>query len=249
MINVYLLVGSVIGWFALLTIIKWKWSLSTASASYAVAFVHGIFTTRATEYIIYTDSIWSAEQFGGPVTPLQAVIITISAGYFLYDIWVCFKTDEALVIKCHHVLATTIFATTLWAGKSGPEVVVCLWCGEFTNVFLNLRFFFQNYKGGERFRNSVIPFLNDVLFVIGFAVMRFGIGSYAMYHIFFSGRSLQSLQLCCVGFTTVNLYLGKMIVDEVSKTLSSMFSSKKSSPPPSSKVNPHPITTAHQHQE
>lgn len=250
MIDVYLLVASVIGWFLLLTIIKWKWSLSTASASYAVAFVHGIFMTRATEYIIYTDGIWSADQFGGPVTPIQAVIITMSAGYFLYDIWICFKTGEPLVIKCHHVLATTIFVTTLWAGKSGPEVVVCLWCGEFTNVFLNLRFFFQNYKGGERFRNSVIPFLNDAFFVIGFAVMRFGIGSYATYHILFSGRSLQILKLCCIGFTAVNLYMGKVIASEVVKMVSPMLSKKKSSTSPPLQVNlPPPITTAHQHQD
>ena len=226
MLDITLLFGSLVGWILLLKVIQWKWGLTTSTASYAVSFCHGLFVTRAAEYVIYTEGVWSADKIGGPVTPLQNTILTVSLGYFIYDTYICFTIDETLVIKCHHVLATIIFIGTLLAEKSGPEVIVCSWCGEFTNMFLNLRFFFNNYQGGHRF-NIPLTMLNDVMFVVWFVVLRFGIGSFVIYHILTSGRSLAVLKFGALGFTAVNLVLGRMIVQEVLKMLGSLFSPKQ----------------------
>ena len=217
MLNISLLVASLVGWVSLFNAIKWKWSLSTSSTSYAVAFCHGVFASRAAEYSFYSEGILDVSKFGGQVSQLQNVIISISLAYFLYDFYICFVIGEALVIKCHHILSSIIFFWTLVAEKSGPEVTVFLWIGEFTNAFLNLRYYYQN---SARFRGSMLAAINDVAFAVLFFVLRFGLGSFYIYHILKGGaRSLLAVKIGAVCFTAVNLSMGKTIFVESAKFL------------------------------
>ena len=217
MLNIYLLVASLVGWISLYNVIKWKWSLSTVLTSYTVAFCHGMFASRSAEYCIYTEGILDVNKFGGPVSPLQNVILTISLAYFLYDSYICFVKGEALVIKCHHILSSFVFLLTIVAEKSGPEVTVSLWIGEFTNAFLNLRYYYQN---SARFRGSMLAVMNDVAFVVLFLIMRFVVCTFYTYHVLKGGdRTLLPLRIGAVCFYAVNLSIGKIIFDESVKFL------------------------------
>ena len=204
------MVISTIGWWLLFVLIKWYWSLTTKSTSYAVAFVHGILSCRACEYIIYTENLLDTQKFGGAVTPLQNVLLLFSVGYFLYDSYICYVIKENFVIKMHHVFAVLIFCATMWTARSGPEVIISVWMGEFTNACLNLRYFFQH---NEPFCNSKIATLNDFSFGISFILFRFVFGTYVVYHILSLGRTIIAVQISSIFFTLINLYMGKMLID------------------------------------
>ena len=216
MLNLVFLASAVVGWTALFKLVQWKWSLTTISTSYVVAIVHGLFGSRVSEYAIYTEKLWRIEKFGEDNTVLQDTILTVSLGYFIYDFVICLIIKETVVIKVHHFLACVIFAGTLSESYSGPETVVCLWYGEFTNVFCNLRYFFQNQ---DRFRGSTVAFVNDVFFAVGFLFMRFVVGTYVIYYILTLGKSLPVVQAGSILFTGVNLSMGKIIVLESLKVL------------------------------
>uniref|UniRef100_A0A7M5X6P6 TLC domain-containing protein n=1 Tax=Clytia hemisphaerica TaxID=252671 RepID=A0A7M5X6P6_9CNID len=207
----YILLGiGIVLWFFIFKLIQWKWSLATTSTSYAVAFLHGLFAARSCEYLIVTEQLWDFNRFGGPVSPLQKTVLTISAAYFLYDTLICFIIKESVMIKAHHLLATIIFLGTTYAGTSGPEVIICVWYGEFTNMFCNLRYFFQH---SERFAGSIIALINDILFFVFFLSLRFIFGTYVIYHIFMIGRSLLVVRLGAISFTFVNVAMGKMMIE------------------------------------
>lgn len=209
-----LIVNLVIGfmaWVAVCKLIQWKWNLSLESTSYAVAFVHGFLACRLCEYSIFTEELWSIEKIGGPVSPFQNGIITVSAAYFYYDIIICFLIKAPLFMKAHHLFAILIFTTTLMMSHSGPEVIICLWLGEFTNACLNIRYWFEHH---ERFCKSKVSLVNDVAFAVFFIALRFIVCSYVIFYILTLGRSLIIVQIGSICFTVVNLIMGKMIFTE-----------------------------------
>jgi len=216
MLNLVFLVSALVGWTTLFKLVQWKWSLTTTPASHAIAFAHGFFASRSSEYVIYMEKLWRVEKFGEDNTPLQDAILTVSLAYFIYDLVICFIIKETVLIKTHHFLAVLIVAATISESYSGPEVIVSLWYGEFTNVFINLRYFFQNQ---DRYRGSSVAFVNDVFFAVFFLFLRFVVGTYVIYCILTLGKSLPMVQVGSILFIGVNILMGKIIVVESLKVL------------------------------
>lgn len=202
-------VVSLLFWPILCLCIKKLFKLeSIGSTSYAVSFVHGFIICRCCEYSIYTEDLW-IDDFGAALSPFQFKILSISAAYFLYDTFVCLHMKEPVHFLFHHLFAFIIFSSCLIAQKSGPEVVICLWLGEFSGPCLNLRFWFANNK---ELKGSKWSLLNDVLFCIVFLILRFVIGPYVVYYIMMQERTLLLVKLGSIGFFTINLIMLRLMV-------------------------------------
>lgn len=184
---------------------------SIASTSYAVSFLHGVFICRCCEYSIYTESLW-IDDFGDDVSPLQFKILSISAGYFAYDIFICLHMKEPLHIIVHHLLSFAIISTSLVTLRSGPELIICLWFAELSNSYSNLRFWFTNHKVLKGTKWSL---LNNVLFCFVFIFLRFVIGPYIIYYILVQERTLMIVKAGCIAFGAINLIMVHAMFDSI----------------------------------
>lgn len=206
---------SIILWPTLMFCIKRSFQLSFTATTYAVAFVHGLVASFLCQYSIFTENLW-IENVGEDVSPLQYKIISLSAGYFIYDTFTCICIKEPLYILMHHIFAFSIFLSALVTMNSGPEIIFCLLLGEFTNSCLNLRFWFAN---NDSVKGSKWSMVNDVLFFVMFITLRFGIAPFVIYRILFEERTLAIVKMGSIGFTVINLIMLHIMLTTLSNML------------------------------
>ena len=151
------------------------------------------------------------DQFGGDLTIPQYYAISFSAGYILYDTILCFHTDKRLYIMVHHFVTLFTLVLALLVEKCGQELILSIWGAEISGPYLNIRNFFQN----SRFKSSVWSLVNDIVFIVSFVAMRFGLGGLILSKLFWSADSFLVIKIAGVIFSLVNFSMFAVICSQL----------------------------------
>ena len=171
--------------------------------SYIVAFMHGLISSRCCELVWYMEESMKFEKFGSDLTVPQYWVISLSAGYFLYDTIICLRTNEKVYYIVHHFITFLTLIYVLLEKKCGPELILAIWTAEGSGPCLNLRYFFEN----SRFKSSRWSLVNDIVFVVLFLILRFGLGSLMMYKLYWSVNTFIVIKTGGFLFFSFNLFL------------------------------------------
>ena len=119
--------------------------------------------------------------WGTPTTYCQNLIGLSSVTYFIADfiIEVAIKTIDYPTF-IHHVIAIVLGGQFYWNQYGGIEVVLCIFLAEISNPFLVLRTLFK-LQGDKK---SGIYFINELIFMISFLIVRVFIGPFVIWHFF-----------------------------------------------------------------
>lgn len=171
--------------------------------SYIVAFMHGLISSRCCELVWYMEESMKFEKFGSDLTVPQYWVISLSAGYFLYDTIICLRTNEKVYYIVHHFITFLTLIYVLLEKKCGPELILAIWTAEGSGPCLNLRYFFEN----SRFKSSRWSLVNDIVFVVLFLILRFGLGSLMMYKLYWSVNTFIVIKTGGFLFFSFHLFL------------------------------------------
>lgn len=121
---------------------------------------------------------WPFTYLGEPNTNLHNMIAVISLGYFLFDFsWCVFMKTEGPVMLAHHLVSIVGLVYVTYQGRSASELTAVLGASEFTNPFLQIRWFM---KTSNNYSGKMAVFV-DWTFVTCFCVARLGVGSVFHY--------------------------------------------------------------------
>ena len=205
------LAGSYITWSLLMFLLQKYYRDDLTFNSYIVAFIHAVFSCRCCELVWYIEQSMKLDQFGGDLTTPQYYAISFSAGYILYDTILGFHTDKKLYILVHHFVTLFTLVQALLVEKCGPELILSIWGAEISGPYLNMRNFFQN----SRLKSSVWSLVNDIVFIVSFVAMRFGLGGLILNKLFCSADSILVIKIAGVIFSLVNFSMFAVICSQL----------------------------------
>ena len=206
-----LLAGSYITWSLLMFLLQKYYRDDLTFNSYIAAFMHSVISCRCCELVWHIEQSMKFDQFGGDLTIPQYYAISFSAGYILYDTILCFHTDKRLYIMVHHFVTLFTLVLALLVEKCGPELILSIWGAEISGPYLNIRNFFQN----SRFKSSVWSLVNDIVFIVSFVAMRFGLGGLILSKLFWSADSFLVIKISGVIFSLVNFSMFAVICSQL----------------------------------
>ena len=167
------------------------------------------------------------ENVGGANTKPQALCMAVSLSYFIYDLCYCAMVGERESVV-HHLFTIAGLASGLLNGKSGAELVGCLFLMEVSNPSLHLRDILREMK----LKDGPIGSANDLFFAVAFLVCRLVIGPFIVYETVMCPHNELVVKLGGLGILVVSVMwsvkIVKMIAKEVKK-LSGGKSAKTSS--------------------
>ena len=131
-----------------------------------IAGFHGMVSSIACFISAFILGPWPFTHIGYPPNPLHCAIITISLGYFIFDIgWCLYMQTEQPLMLVHHLLSVLGFIYVLWFDIYGCEITSILGASEYTNPLLQLRWFLK-HTGKYTGRTEIfIDWLFLVLFI------------------------------------------------------------------------------------
>ena len=222
----YVVIGTALLCFCLLQFLLWVVRASFWDSSNYVYLVFGVGITRAVEYYFYTNPhLLDLDRLGSECTWEESVLLGISAGYFLYDIPLSLYLKEVWYLFLHHVLSFVIVTTAWYYNKSGFDLLLCLWLGEFSCPCCFWIFYYEN-KPHEKKNNKWMK-INEICFGLSFLICRFVIGPFLVYRLFMSRDTMMVVKLGCVMFYIVNFALLKNILLQIVEIYKSFFSKTK----------------------
>nr|XP_023672098.1 transmembrane protein 136-like isoform X1 [Paramormyrops kingsleyae]XP_023672099.1 transmembrane protein 136-like isoform X1 [Paramormyrops kingsleyae] len=143
-----------------------------------VTLLHGILCVCVTAYIGFADGPWPFTHPGVENTALQVAAMSLSLGYFLFDMgWCIYFHTEGPVMLGHHGLSILGILLALGLGESGTEACAALFGTEITNPLLQARWFLRQMGRYEGLAGDAV----DLLFVALFTSVRIGVGSWMLY--------------------------------------------------------------------
>ena len=214
-----MLVACCCGWGIIMFLLQKFYKDNVEFNSYIVAFIHALISCRCCEIVWYIEESTKLDQFGSDLTMPQYFVISLSAGYFLYDTIICFLIQEELVFIVHHVICFATLLTAILTLKCGPELIWALWSFEQSGPCLNLRFFIEN----SRHKSSGIAITNECLFCIVFLVFRYAVGGWALRTLLVSQNSLLIIKLLCSTFFLYNQIILYTMLKRIKRVLSSVY--------------------------
>ena len=214
-----MLVACCCGWGLIMFLLQKLYKNNLEFNSYIVAFIHALISCRCCEVIWYIEESMKLDQFGSDLTTPQYFVISLSAGYFLYDTIICFLIQEEVVFIVHHVICFTILLIAILTFKCGPELIWAIWSFEQSGPFLNLRFFLEN----SRHKSSGIAITNECLFCIVFLVFRYAVGSWVLHKLLVSQNSLLIIKLLCSTFFLYNQIILYTMLKRIKHVLGSAY--------------------------
>lgn len=147
-----------------------------------VAFTHSFLVCRMTEYFIFLDS-WPLNRIGGQIMDNDYIILYFSASYFMFDlIWCLYMGTEGPVMFVHHIVCVLGIPSVVYFGANSAEAIFCIWGGELTNPFLQIRWFLKETNHGS----SSFSWWNDFLFALSFLFIRAGVFTVLAYYFYFA---------------------------------------------------------------
>lgn len=143
-----------------------------------VTFIHAITVTILGGYIVFVQGPWPFTDSGGPNSPLQQFVVTISLAYFLLDLtWCLYFRTEGLVMLLHHTVSIAGLSACLVVRCYGTEMVTTLFGAEITNPLLQLRWFLRTMNKYNTLLGNII----DVAFIFLFGFFRIFLGTIFLY--------------------------------------------------------------------
>lgn len=128
---------------------------------------------------------------GYPNTTLQACLMCLTLGYFIFDLsWCIYFNSEGILMLLHHTLSILGTIIVLVLGKSATEVNAVVFVSEITNPLLQLRWFLRHMGCYRSFMGDVV----DFLFVALFLVLRIVGGAWIMHAVVMSSRTILVLK-------------------------------------------------------
>lgn len=141
-----------------------------------VSIVHAVVAIYYS-YVTFTSGFAGMfDNIGGPNTDAQALCMAVSLSYFIYDLIYCAVVGE-LESVFHHLFTIGGLASGVLQGKSGSELVACLFLMEVSNPSLHLRTLLLEMG----LKNSTVFSLNNFVFALVFLVCRLVIGPPLVY--------------------------------------------------------------------
>eukprot|EP00850_Spirogloea_muscicola_P018740 SM000175S03287 [mRNA] locus=s175:119452:120871:+ [translate_table: standard] len=139
---------------------------------------------------------------GAPNTKEQMLAMVISLSYFIYDTVCCLCADPSdWSTTAHHALSILGFAQGIYSGRSGTELVACLWLMELSNPFMHAREMLKELG----MKGTPIAELNDVLFASTFTFARLLVGPYVTYKSL-KGQSTLGIKIGALGIQAISLF-------------------------------------------
>ncbi|NXA19200.1 TM136 protein, partial [Ibidorhyncha struthersii] len=143
-----------------------------------VTLLHGVTVTCLSGYVALLDGPWPLTHAGSPNTPLQIHVLSLTLGYFIFDLgWCLYFQTEGDLMLFHHTLSICGMIMVLGLGKSATEVNAVVFVSEITNPLLQTRWFLREMGCYHTFLGEVV----DFFFVFLFLVLRIGGGALIMY--------------------------------------------------------------------
>ncbi|NXY87982.1 TM136 protein, partial [Alcedo cyanopectus] len=165
-------------WLALYTgFCYWNKHHSYEWSCRLVTLLHGVLVTYLSAYTALFGP-WPLTHAGSSNTPLQTHVLSLTLGYFLFDLGWClyFQTEGSLMLF-HHTLSICGMILVLGLGQSATEVNAVVFVSEITNPLLQARWFLREMGRYHTLLGEVV----DLLFVILFLVLRIGGGALILY--------------------------------------------------------------------
>ena len=199
----YLLLLFVVLWssyyFILYALLHKKYNAEWISR--VVALTHALVIARSVEYTAFFET-WPFETMGFQNTHHQNLALCLTAGYFLFEIsWCLYMRTEGVLMLIHHGISITAMVVSLWAGRSASEVLLTTWGSELTNPFLQVRWFLRETNNYE----TMFAFLNDLVFIIMFFVVRVMVGTVVAYYLYYSQDTAFFMKVCGFSFYILSL--------------------------------------------
>jgi len=159
---------------------------------------------------------WGAllENVGGVNSPEHLECMTLSLGYFVYDLLYCVLNNE-LENVIHHLFTVGGLASGVITGRSGPELVGCLFLMEVSNPSLHARFLFRELG----MKDSLVSTLNDLVFALLFLFCRLIVGPPLVWQTVTNQSNTYIVKAGALGILVVSLMWGWRIVMMIVRTL------------------------------
>ena len=104
-----------------------------------VCLIHAFTSCPGCEMVWYIEQSLKLDQFGSDLTESQYYVLSLSTGYFLHSTIMDVYNNVEFFYVVHHVLCILILMTSITTLKCGPELIVSIWCCEFSGPCFNLR--------------------------------------------------------------------------------------------------------------
>uniref|UniRef100_A0A8B9G586 TLC domain-containing protein n=1 Tax=Amazona collaria TaxID=241587 RepID=A0A8B9G586_9PSIT len=143
-----------------------------------VTLLHGAIVTCLSGYAALLDGPWPLTHAGSPNTALQIHVLSLTLGYFIFDLgWCLYFQTEGDLMLLHHTLSICGMIMVLGLGKSATEVNAVVFVSEITNPLLQTRWFLREMGRYHTLLGDIV----DFFFVSLFLVLRIGGGALIMH--------------------------------------------------------------------
>ena len=177
-----------------------------------VSLIHALV---AMKYCVACLPTWGAllENVGGKNTSAHLDCITMSLGYFVYDLIYCVLNNEIENV-IHHMFTVGGLASGVVTGRSGPELVGCLFLMEVSNPSLHLRSLLRELD----MKDSVLASVNDLIFALLFLFCRLVVGPPLVYKTVVNKDNTYLVKAGALGILIVSLMWAWKIIMMIVRT-------------------------------
>lgn len=170
----------------------------------AVAIVHALVAVAMVTPLLFLDEDLKV---GGPNTPVQLFVLSVSGGFFAYDTiaWIINgfsrnRFDWPQIF--HHSAVLTSLACTFHLGRSATDCALGLLIAEVANPFMYMRYLLR----AMGLSDSPIGRLNQVVFMLTLTATVPFVAPLLAYYIVTNPNSHLFHQCAVTGLVIVNLY-------------------------------------------
>lgn len=145
-----------------------------------ITLIHGAVVT----YFAIKDIVINKQSFdlehNIPLSDYQKYYLSITFSYFLFDLsWIHLFGSETFVIYLHHITSICFLFNAIWTNTGGPGISWGLAGLEFTNPYLQMRWFLRTHG----YNHTPIHTANEVWFVFSFILIRSVGGTILLYFV------------------------------------------------------------------
>lgn len=202
-------------------------SFSADTCNRMVSLVHALIC-GSLPYFVVDLSDWK-DKVGTPTTEDQLMVLKLSMGYFVYDMFCCLAielctTGVDAATLFHHVTTIAGLCVGVFQRTSGHELLMCLLLMEASTPFMHMRFVFREVGWSDRTFAQV----NDVLFAVVFLVCRNVLGVFVVYWTLISETTPWVVKAGGVGIALVSWFWTHKLISMILRKISGKKSTKQS---------------------
>ncbi|XP_038066180.1 TLC domain-containing protein 5-like, partial [Patiria miniata] len=144
-----------------------------------VVLIHAVTVLSMSSTFGFLYNPWPFTHPGNKSNIYEITTMIVCLGYFLFDFCWCvwFYDDETKIMIVHHLVSIIGIAASLVTGLSGTEIGTCIFLAELTNPMLQFRWFMRS----SGIKEGWVYELNDLMFMLMFALCRCVIASFFLY--------------------------------------------------------------------